>query len=150
MNLFIRSFSHTHALSIFHRLPWCIPDVLRELADLQSCNLFAKYLSFFLGILLQDPASKVSFWTLLAFILFQSSHISFFSVSPQLCNFSSSCCVWCQWCVYVCCCCLLCVSCFFKHARMNLSWSFDVVLWISHSLHLLNFRNCLTGFVQNV
>ena len=41
-----------------------------------------------------------------------------FSVSPQLCSFSSSCCVWCQWCVYACCCCLLCVSCFFKHARM--------------------------------
>ena len=38
--------SHTHALSILHRFLWCSLDVQRELADLQSCSLFPKYLSF--------------------------------------------------------------------------------------------------------
>ena len=103
------TFSHTHTPCPFSQIA-----LVYSRRSERICEIF----KFFLGVLLQDPASKVSFWTLLAFILFQSPHIGFFSVSPQLCSFSSSCCVWCQWCVYVCCCCLLCVSCFFKHARM--------------------------------
>ena len=79
------SISHTHALSIFHRLPWRIPDVLRELADLQSCSLFAKYLSFFSASFCKILHRRSPFEPSL--LLLCSKVLTFvFSVSPQLCS----------------------------------------------------------------
>ena len=150
MSLFIRSLSLSHTLSIFHRLLRCFLDVLRELADLQSCSHLAKYLSFFLGVLLQDSVSKVSFWTFFAFTLFQSPHSCSFSESPAL-QFLFK---------LLCLVSMVCIRLFLLPpvrllflrtcAHVNLCWSFGVALWISRWLHLLNFRKCLTGFFQHV
>ena len=110
------------------------------------CEIF----KFFLGVLLQDPASKVSFWTLLAFTLFQSPHICFFSESPALQFLFKLLCLVSMVCIRLLLLPLVRLLFLQTCAHVNLCWSFDVVLWISHSLHLLNFRNCLTGFDQNV
>ena len=84
MNLFIRSLSLTHTRLVHFSQIALVYSRRSERTGRSSilqplCEIF----KFFLGVLLQDSASKVSFWTLLAFTLFQSPHICFFQWVPS-------------------------------------------------------------------